>query len=290
MPEKKENIFLKINNGYAEFTASEKKMADYVLSHKTDVQYMSITELAVECHVGEATVSRFCKRLDLKGYNGFKIACAKSLERESQNRHLSGEIDTGMHDDSVFAELLRTTYADHTRGLVQTMSMIKGDSIKEAVEVITEARMVYCMGQGGSVFLAMEAANLLSTVFPKFVALFDSHIQASAAATMSKEDVILIFSYSGATKDNLELIMQAHEVGAKVILVTRYLRSPGANLSDIVLQCGADESPLELGTVGAKVTQLFIMDLLFKELCRRNPDEVRKNREKIAEAIAQKHI
>lgn len=289
MPDRKENIFLRISNGYAEYTASEKKMADYVLSHKMDVQYMSITELAVECRVGEATVSRFCKRLGLKGYNDFKLACAKSLERE-RNGSVTGEIDTGMHEDIAFAEDLRGVYADQTRAMVQTMSMIRADSIKEAVEIISESNKVYCMGQGGSVFLAMEAAQLFSAIVPKFISVFDSHLQASAAATMTAEDALLVFSYSGATKDNLELISQARENGAKVILITRYLRSPGANQSDVVLQCGADESPLELGSVSAKVSQLFIMELLFKELCRRYPDELRRNREKIAEAIAQKHL
>lgn len=290
MPNSKENIFLKISNGYAEFTASEKKMSDFVLSHKKDVQYMSITELAVECHVGDATVSRFCRRLGLKSYNDFKLEVAKSIEMERHDSQPSKEIDTKMHEDSVFAEDLRKTYADHTRAIIQTMSMVKSESLKAAADAITKAKKVYCMGQGGSIFLAMEAAHLFSTLEPKFFSLFDSHIQASAAATMGKENVILLFSYSGATKDNLELINQAKSAGGIVILITRYLRSPGANLADIVLQCGADESPLELGSVGAKVAQLFILDLLFQELCRRHPDELRKNREKIAEAIAQKHV
>lgn len=290
MTANKVNIFVKISNGYSEFTVSEKKMADYVLSHRTDAQYMSITELAVECRVGEATVSRFCKRLGLKGYNDFKLAMAKSLEREQNNGYLTGEIDAGIHVDSMFAEDLRKIYADHTRAIVQTMSMVSSESIKEAARIMGSAHKVYCMGQGGSVFLAMEAAHLFSTISPKYFSIFDSHIQAQTASTMLADDAILIFSYSGSTKDNLELIEQAREAGGKVIIITRYLRSPGANLADVVLQCGADESPLEIGSVGAKVAQLFIMDLLFNELSRKNHEELKKNREKIAEAIAQKHI
>ena len=77
-----ENIFAHISNGYYHFTAAEKKVADYVLSHKTAVQYMSISELAEECGVAEATVSRFCRRLKLRGYNAFKLALAKATAQE----------------------------------------------------------------------------------------------------------------------------------------------------------------------------------------------------------------
>ncbi len=76
------NVFANISNGYYHFTATEKKVADYVLSHKTGVQYMSISELADECGVAEATISRFCRRLKLKGYGAFKLALAKAVAEE----------------------------------------------------------------------------------------------------------------------------------------------------------------------------------------------------------------
>ena len=72
------NVFANISNSYFHLTVSEKKVADYVLAHKTDVQFMSISELAYESGVAEATISRFCRRLKLKGYNAFKLAVAKA--------------------------------------------------------------------------------------------------------------------------------------------------------------------------------------------------------------------
>ena len=45
------NIFETISSQYFQLTNSEKKVADYVLRHRIDVQYMSISELAEECTV-----------------------------------------------------------------------------------------------------------------------------------------------------------------------------------------------------------------------------------------------
>ena len=103
-----ENIFAYISNSYYHFTAAEKKVADYVLSHKTGVQYMSISELAEECGVAEATVSRFCRRLKLKGYNAFKLALAKAEENSLMLCAGQGAYEGDALDDTqALADLLK---------------------------------------------------------------------------------------------------------------------------------------------------------------------------------------
>ena len=75
------NVFAKINNEYYQLTGAEKKVADYAVAHQQKTQYMSISELAEEAGVAEATISRFCRRLGYKGYNAFKLAVANSTAR-----------------------------------------------------------------------------------------------------------------------------------------------------------------------------------------------------------------
>jgi DNA-binding MurR/RpiR family transcriptional regulator len=71
------NILDRIHAAYYQLTAAERKVADYVLQQYEQVQFMSITQLAEECGIAEATVSRFCRSLKLKGFNAFKIELAK---------------------------------------------------------------------------------------------------------------------------------------------------------------------------------------------------------------------
>ena len=60
------------------------------------------------------------------------------------------------------------------------------------------------------------------------------------------------------------------EQKAKLILVTRFPNSPGAQYADLLLICGAHESPAQQGSIAAKVSQLFIVDVLFHEFCAKN--------------------
>lgn len=43
-----------------ELTKSGRAVADYLLQHADEAQYLSISSLAKECNVAEATVFRFC--------------------------------------------------------------------------------------------------------------------------------------------------------------------------------------------------------------------------------------
>lgn len=287
-----DNIFANISNGYYHFTAAEKKVSEYVLDHRHDVQYMSISELADECGVAEATISRFCRRLKLKGYNAFKLALAKAgAEEQSSVTASTNDLQKEPFDpgDSL-AELGRKVCNSHVAALNQSLTLLQPERIKQAVDLMCGAERVYFMGQGGSMLLSMVAANQFSTVSPRFFAVQDSHIQASTVALLSPGDVVLFFSYSGSTKELMEIMGLARTCGAKVILITRFSKSPGAALADVVLQCGSNEGPLQLGSMPAKMAQLFVVDVLFQEFARRDPITAQRSRELIADALTERHL
>ena len=87
-------------------------------------------------------------------------------------------------------------------------------------------------------------------------------MQAIAASLMGPEDVVVFVSYSGATRDMMDTLHLARENGAKVILLTHYSDAPGAALADVVLLCGAKESPLDSGSMPVKLAVLFVANVL----------------------------
>ena len=92
MPTNLQNVIERISAEYYQLTASERKVADYVTDHQRDTQIMSISELAEACGVAEATISRFCRKLDYKGYNAFKLALANHAASRRGIPFLSGEV------------------------------------------------------------------------------------------------------------------------------------------------------------------------------------------------------
>ena len=262
------DIFAKIQASDKVFTKAERKVANFVLEYPRDAMYMSITDLAERCGVGDTSVFRFCKTLKLNGYQDFKMTLAQSLSN-SENASamtLSDEINISDSTDEVCRKLLNTDIA----ALNQTFDMMNNEDIRKAITMIENARLIYFFGVGSSGIMALEATNKFARVLPNVISTMDSHMQSMASALLGEQDLAVAFSYSGSTKDVIETLKRAKQNRAKTICITRYAESPLTAYADIVLLCGANEGPFQGGSLSAKVAQLYLLDVLYTEFFKHN--------------------
>ena len=280
MSTQQHNIIERIHAAYYQLPAAEKKVADYVLAQRDQIQFMSITQLADECGVADATISRFCRSLQLKGFNAFKLELAQHTApiREQSTEH--------ENKDSILGRSHEVGRLAH-EAVTQTLNLLQPEQIDAAVTLIEKAPRIMCIGSGSSMILAQECANMFSTVTGKFFSVADTHTQISTAATMGKDDIIFLFSYSGATTSGIEMLELARNRGIKTVLVTRFRKSPAAKLADVVLCCGSNEGPYQFGSVPAKIAQLVVIDFLFQEYYYRNQEACDATRFQIGAVLAE---
>ena len=119
------DILANIRAAYNQFTKAEKKVADYILRCSKDVVFMSITDLAEACEVGDTSVFRFCKTMNMKGYQEFKMMLSLSLNdgEGSDMGRLGGNVNL---EDS-FAELSRKVLNINVNALTETYSLLDED-------------------------------------------------------------------------------------------------------------------------------------------------------------------
>lgn len=281
-----ENILEIITAQYHSLTRSSQRLADYILANAHDAQYMSISSLAENSGVSEASITRFCRSLGLSGYNSLKLALAKA-DYVTDLGESSDTSDTISSKDS-FSSIFRKLYDANILSLNETMELLNEEDISKAVDLISAADRVFCLGHGGSMVMAMEAWARFSTATSHFVHIEDSHMQVMQLALATERDVLLFFSYSGSTKDMEDIMHIVKERHISVILVTHFPNSRAAGYADVVLLCGYNESPLQSGSVAAKLGQLFIIECLFYVFCKRNPDIISAARASTIEAIMPK--
>ncbi|CAH8718430.1 MurR/RpiR family transcriptional regulator [Paenibacillus thiaminolyticus] len=278
------SILTRIHSMYNSFTNTERKVADYILEHTRSVIYMSITDLADACDVGESSIFRFCKSLTFKGYQEFKIALAHSITAENEIPQLTEQI--GMDDtiEQVASKVLTT----NVNAINETYDLLKADDIEKAIGYMIQAERIHFFGVGTSLITALEAKNKFMRITRKTECSFDSHLQMMSAALMTERDVAVMFSYSGSTKDTIEAAKKAKEKGAKIISITRFVKSPLTLHSDVTLLCGANEGPLQGGSLSAKIAQLYLLDVLYVEYFKRTYQESIDNKESTANAVIEK--
>lgn len=282
------NILESITAQYHSLTRSGKKLADYIFAHTGEAQYFSISTLAENSGVSEASITRFCHGLGLAGYNDFKLALAKT-DHVTDMGELSNS-PQGIASEDSLNTIFQKIHKASVLSLNETLELLDEDAINKAVDLLVQADRVFCFGNGGSMVMAMEAWARFSTATSRFVHVSDSHMQIMNTALATSRDVLLVFSYSGSTKDMEDTLQIAREHGVSIILVTHYPNSRAAQFADVVLLCGYNEGPLQSGSIPAKVGQLLLIDCLFYGFCRRNPEASAAARSATAEAVARKML
>ena len=267
-----------------DLTKSGHMVADYLVQHAAEAQYLSISSLARECKVAEATVFRFCRALGFEGYHEMRIALAQA--------NATGVL---VNQQAPSPDADTTTLCEHASALFMTaingtQNALSPEAVDQAVALLRQAKQVYCMGQGGSMVVTDEICARFACVTNKFRATGDSHMQIMAASLMTPQDVVLFVSYSGATRDMMETLRVVKETGAKVILITHYEDSPGAKLADIVLLCGAQESPLDSGSIPIKVAVLYVAEVLVLRFLLDDKQRTTEAQERTTEALAVKML
>lgn len=281
------DIIARMLQEYGRFTRAERKIADYVLEHQEETQYISITDLSGQCGVAVSTVSLFCRKLGLAGFNDFKLELARAaLPARAALSEPGSEILEGDTIAAVMGKVLSA--AQDT--LNNAYHMLMEQEVSQAAELLSRARQVICLGQGNHSVVALAAWAQFSTTSPKFKTIQDSHMQTVVLSTLSEEDTVLYFSYSGATHELLEAVEVIRNRGAKLILVTRYPNSPASAYADVVLLCGPNEQPFQFGSTSALIAQLYVVEVLLSEFVRRTPEEAERNRQSVGKALTQKCV
>lgn len=274
---KKIGLILQIQTNYNQLTKAEKKVADYIIANKERVLYMSITDLANACNVGDTSVYRFCRTMDFQGYQEFKMQLSLYLASED---HAESSNEPTKLEEQVMQ--------GHVQAIEESHQLLDQKMLLALIERMENARKIYFFGAGDSLITAQDAWNRFLRITDKVNLITDPHMQAMAISLAKPDDLIILVSYSGATKDIVHIAKKAKENKVQVACITHFKQSPLMAYTDAYLLCGAKESPLEGGSFAVKMGQLYIIDLLYQTYYQRNKKISIQNQHKSAKAVVEK--
>ncbi|HGJ2122952.1 TPA: MurR/RpiR family transcriptional regulator [Streptococcus pneumoniae] len=250
-------------------------MADYILVRDSEIVYETSSEIVSKVKVGEGTLNRFCKKIGYSGFQELKLKMTKDiLELESQK----------MSSDT-FIDEIKNNYLSIVES---TRKLIDGRQIELAIKLIREANQILMIGVGSSGNAAREFESSLLRIGIISKTVIDTHFQLMHTALLKDNDLIIAFSLSGSTKEVEETLLNAKRKNVKIISITNYSSRNIAKLSDCVLLTSKKESYLEGGSLMAKASQLFIIDVICTRLSLINYEDTICKKEEIAFLLSNK--
>lgn len=200
---------------YDQLFDAEKKIAKFILNNPKKVVDMTVSELAEISDVSIASVSRFCRKVALKGFAQLKI----SLAQELVDTHKSGEVSNDISVDNI-PQSLQNILANKITELKQTVNLINTDEFREILEGIRDSSRVQVIAVGNTIPVAIDAAFKFNELGIPTTAGTIWETQLSYSFTLGKGDVLIAISNSGESDKVLEAVKIANNNKAMTIGIT----------------------------------------------------------------------
>ena len=257
------SALLKLREQSQSFSNAEREVAGYIIDNPQIVVDMSVHELARHTFSSASTVVRLCTHTGYSGYREFRKAITQELaQREESKRTEQKQI---LRSDSLEDIINKVTWLN-VKSLEETRLLLDVEVLRECVEMVRRAKVIYLFGMGASLCAAKDAYLKFLRLNKLCVINEDWHSQLLQARNATQEDLALVISYSGATEEMVECMRELKANKTPIIAITRCVQSPVSELADQKLYTAANESLFRSGAMSSRMSQLNVVDILYTAL------------------------
>jgi DNA-binding MurR/RpiR family transcriptional regulator len=245
--------------------AAEVRVARVILEQPNVVIYKSASEVGQLASTSSATVIRCAQKAGFKGFHDLKLALAHELavfeQARAQESRAAGDPRT-----AVLVEITRAG-AESVR---DAGALVDPDAFDAVVSAIADARRVLFFGVGTSAPLCQDAAYRFSAIGVLAEAPADVHVQHVQARLLGDQDVAVIVSHTGSTRETLAVAAAARDAGATTVAITSFAVSPLTECVDYTIVAGSRELALRLEAMASRLAHLALLDALLVAVASRD--------------------
>lgn len=240
------------------FFETEKKIGNYIIHHPREIVDMTVGELARECQVSEASVSRFCKKLDMKGFHHLKITLAREIVMQKNDTKLSNRISIDDVNQS-----LKNILANKVAELTQTVSMIDSKEFYNILGIINNAKNVLFTAVGNTIPVAMDGAYKLNQIGIPAVSTPVWETQLAYSYNLTPNDVVIAISNSGESSGVISVLEAAAKKKATTISITNHNNSSIAKISDYHITTATREKLFLDEYCFSRVSATMVIEIIY---------------------------
>lgn len=245
---------------YDGFFDSEKKIAKYIINNYDKVVDMTVGQLANVSGSSEASVSRFCKKIGVKGFHHLKISLAKEMVETG-----TGEVVSVLNNISIddIGQSLQNILANKVEELKQTVSMMDETNLKEILTIIKNAKSVQFAAVGNTIPVAIDGAFKLNQIGIPAISGTIWETQIGYTYNLTDKDAVIVISNSGESREMITLMKAAKEVGAITIAITNNEQSTIAKASNYHITTATREKLFLDGYCFSRVSATTVIEILY---------------------------
>lgn len=236
--------------------SAEQRIADCILADVKWAASATSAELARQSQASEATVTRLCHKLGFESYRKFQLALARDVmeQQEAEKSHAAAQPDR-------MRSILQKFLVNKQEEVRATVQALDADQLRAALACLNAAHVVEVAAASHNLSIALEASVKFGSLGKRCVASAIPEKTRAFAATLTKNDLLLVISGTGR---NSALEEVARENGAAILLITSDRHSPLAQQADHVLLASNREQRLVVGDhAPSQLSALLVIEVLY---------------------------
>lgn len=241
------NIFEKIQIEYLNFSKKEQKIAKYILENSEYIKNMNISVFAKNCNVSTATVTRFCKKINLEKFSNLKLMLVQSNTQKSK-----------LNKDNP----LSNVYSFYKNIINSTNRIVNIKDIKNLYNKIKNSKRIFIYGLGSSGLSAKELMFRLIRMGFHCQAITDSHLMVINSSILGEKDLVIALSISGETTDIVNSAKLAKKNKCFVFSITTFPNSSLAINSDFFMVTPNSKLLTNNSLTNSQFPIIYIIDVL----------------------------
>ncbi len=222
-----------IHKHFDSLTKSEKRIAGYLLKNPDEAAFLSISELAEQLDLSEATAVRFAQTLGFNGFPGLREALQESFRSRVTHSARIKERLSELHQGGHIFERLVASEIDY---LTQAINTVDLAAIDQAVTLMRDSERIFVFSLGPSLSLV----NLLEIRLTRFgrhvIPLTTTGREVlEPLLLLTKHDLLFAIGFFDATPTLKFMLDYAQTCACPAILLTDTLGAILGDKANVVL-------------------------------------------------------
>lgn len=253
-------VNFRIKTIYNILRPSEKKVADYILAYIGSYKEISMISIAKITGVSQPTIMRFVKAIGFDSFKQFKYELVKSNLKSIDLLY-----GFSINRDDNIKDIPSKIAATITKMIEDSLKSISINNYLQTIELINNTKHISIYAVENSICVADDLMTKLIYLGKSVTFHDDYYLQSIGASNLNDQDLAIGISYSGNSKNTVEVLKVAKANGAKTIAIVNFESTMLTKYADIVISTSSNQF-LYGDAIFSRATQIALVDMIYMGL------------------------
>ena len=245
------------------FTPNEKSIANFILTQKESMLYMTIQELAKHTYTSHSAIIRMTQKLGLSGYKEFTIKLAQEIQSDQKEQVIIDPNYPFSRDEQPI-EIAKEISDLMQYTIKRTYEYLDNRLLEQTAERINRAERIFIYALGDSQIRAKSFQNKMLKINKYVVIATELSEWSYHSLNLRQQDCAIFLSYHAKSIDFIKTAKFLSDKDVPIISITASSNSDLTKQSTYTILVPNEEDKFsKIGTFSSQISFEYVLNTIY---------------------------